>query len=479
MPNLPDNPYWESCDELTEGEGTVFEWDRKRPYTRRHLVKVKIEAMGPIDVALVGSAFPGVLPLPGSFYTAPAQIGNIQVPLEYDKLAIMIRQTAVRRSKDAGEWPWWIVTSEYGTEIPSRQSDPTSNQNDPSQDLADISWDFEEAQESRFHDLAGGAYVNSAFDPFLRPPITEVNYPVLNISRNEITYNFLTASYFSRSLNDDTFLGVPRGCVMCMPPKSVQRQRGVLYFWRTTYRLKFRPMQFNRTGKTDINELYRLPPLYVILPFTDGDGTKETDGDARSDNQPYFKNKFANCGNGGWEATGIFDDPPNDFLGQCRGAVRGDTNGNVRYVPSRGKTDGSNPMAPQSRLQITMGDKVIYPASKAEGGLPFTVRIWDSWQPLVLMEGLKTLRSDVPFFMGGPPTPNNMNTNSLHIPLPDKNLTHAVLINDWGQQSLAVEGVKIKDLTIPQRMKPPRPWYKQFINYRYTSMAKLLVKGLS
>lgn len=420
---LPDNPYWDWFDELFETEGTTFDWQRKRNFSRQHLVKIKIKEMGPKDVALC----PG-LPLPGSVYVSPIQSGLVQYPLEVDKFALLIRQKAKRRSNDGGQWEYWIVTSEYSTEIPSR-NDPGDK---PEQDLADISWDFENSQEAGMHDLAGSPYITTAFMPFLKAPIREIDFPVLSISRNELSYNFETASYYSRSLNDIAFLGVPRGCVQCLPPRANQKNTGILRYWRTSYKLRVRPMQFNRTTPTDPLDLYKLPPLHVILPRTAGDGGGGP-----------VQNTNTGLGSGGAADAGR--------LGL--GMVIGDL---ITY-------DSSD----QVRYDAVPGTPLDYPS---EAG----VRIWDSWQPLVLMEGMYRIGRGIGGTGGSVPgdSPDRIG-KPIPIYGPDnQKITHAVMLDNWGQRSKSPNEGSFPAL-------PPIPWFKQFVNYRYTSLQTLLVQGLT
>ena len=241
MPVLPDNPYWVSCDELFEDQGVVYEYGRQRNYTRKHLVIVKEKALGPVAVGLCPA-----LPKPGSVYVHSGDL-TPSIPIEYDLVAIMTRQSAARKSNDGGDWPHWIVTSEYSTNIQSRQDIPSigNNANKPEEDLAEIDWDYETAHEAKQFDLDGNPFLNRARQPFSPPFTTEVDYPVLTISRNELNFDYNKASMYARSLNDSTFLGAPPGCVQILPPKSKQKNIGRIRYWRTTYRLRFRAKQRN------------------------------------------------------------------------------------------------------------------------------------------------------------------------------------------------------------------------------------------
>lgn len=265
MPILPRNPYWEWFDEDIDGTmGVVYSLEGSRQYTRRFKVKVKLQEMAAVAVALC----PG-LPLPGSFYIIQSKTGQI---IEYDKLSICTEIRAERQ--DQGDWGVWLLTYTYNTKFNTRTgenvgpgiSNPlaaAAASDNPTVELADVFWDTETVRESRQYDLNMQPYLNSAFQPFSPPPTFEVDYPVLNITRNELNFNYVRSQQFTRVLNDNTFLAAPPGCVMSMAPRSVQKNKGTFRYWSTTYRLRFRALQLDGT--------YFLPQLNAILPDYDLD----------------------------------------------------------------------------------------------------------------------------------------------------------------------------------------------------------------
>lgn len=257
MPVLAENAFWFSCDEMTTGRGgTPYSLDRNRTHIRKHKVVVKLKEMSDIAVALCP-----LLPRPGSFYIVFAPVSR--APIEYDRQAILTRQTCEQQDPD--DWQVWIVTSEYTTIIPGqfRTDIPSQSSEDPTKDLANVDWDFETIQMALPYDLLGNPYTNTAHKRFT-PSITfEADYPVLTISRNELTFNYGTAAYYARSLNDSDFLGAPAGCVQVLPPKTTQKNLGIFRYWRTTYKIRIRPQQ--RFGG------YILPKANYILPTFDED----------------------------------------------------------------------------------------------------------------------------------------------------------------------------------------------------------------
>jgi hypothetical protein len=259
--NLTQNLLFATVDELPEEEGTPFDINRQRSYIRRFLVRVRYKALGPAHVCLC----PGI-PLAGSFYiSGPSSLQEnpdpslppvpdpAALPVVFDRYAVLLRKTAQRRSNDPGQWPWWIVTCEYGTNLGAGLLEPlTSASDNPEQDLAEISWDYEEAQEAPAHDLNGYPYVNAAKMPFSPAHSVPKNYDILTVTRNELSFNHSKASAYASRLNSKPFLNAPTGCVQIYAPRGVQKSVGSgLRYWRVTYKLKFRPPQ--RTGGYSIN----------------------------------------------------------------------------------------------------------------------------------------------------------------------------------------------------------------------------------
>lgn len=258
MPVIPNNPWFKSCDEIWVGRGgQVYSMDGNRSHVRKFLVVVNQKEMSEVSVCLC----PGI-PRGGELYNivAPPGVGSI----EYDVLAMA---TSIRADQQhEGDWQNWIVTVEYSTRIPNgvRVEGPAgaaAAANNPEQELPEISWSHESAQEARPFDLDGRCYLNTANMPFNPPVMFDVDYPVLTISRNEFSFNYAKANFYNRSLNSATFLGAPPGCVQVFTGPSEYRNRGNFWYNRTTYKLKFRPLQKNGG--------YILPRLNVILPTYD------------------------------------------------------------------------------------------------------------------------------------------------------------------------------------------------------------------
>lgn len=389
MPVIENNPFFEFIDEIIEGvdEQSCRSLDGKSDPVRRFLVITSDRRLPALAVTLC----PG-LPLIGSPYVVPAAYTPVGVPIgaiAFDELAMCTHIGAAQKEKD--DWSVWIVTCYYSRNIPSAQARAGSPQqseqqhNDPTIEVPDVSWDFEEVDETREHDLFGSPFTNAAAQLLNPPPKFPRAYPVLNISRNERNFNFNKAQDFAFSLNNASFLTAPRGCVKCMPPKAVQKNRGFFFYWRTSYKLMFRALQ--------IYGGYVLPIINVLIPHAETHTIRIT------------------------------------YLDGTTGVGAGT-------------------------------EKIVYQA------FPNCANYADSWQPLVINQGMYRLGRGAPLDMPS--------TQGLPVPIfrHGHHITHNVALDEKGQES------KSPDPTTT----PPEPipvWYKQFITHRYKSFTELLVKGLS
>lgn len=267
MPIYPPELPWAQCDEMfQQREGDSYSYDNTRNHVRYHKVVVRYKEMSEISVCLCPD-----VPKPGTFYEPPAVLVGVGgVPagaIEWDTQAFLVRQSA--KQLDENDWQVWVVKSEYSTNVGTKRTDsPGDSSKDPTLELADVSWDFEETTEVKHYDLNGSPFWNQAKQNFNPPVPYPVAYPVLNISRNELNFNFNKAQQYAFALNDAKFLTAPRGCVMCLPPKATGKNQGPFRYWRTTYKLKFRALQAN--GGYILPKLNVLIPQPIVVPRPDG-----------------------------------------------------------------------------------------------------------------------------------------------------------------------------------------------------------------
>jgi hypothetical protein len=224
---ITNSPVYVSVDELFDGRtGSPWNMDGHRDYTKRYRVVVKIKEASAILVA----AAPGI-PQPGSRYVS----GN---NVEYDLLAIVTGYEC--RPENEGDWQNWIVEVKYSTRTPPGGKTDRSSQNNPENEPADIQWDSESLQTSPIQDMEGKPYLCSNQLPYSPPPTFDSPFPVLTISRNELSFDLNLADYYTNALNDASFLGWPKGRAQCLRPNATQKHRGTLRYWRVTYKIRFR-----------------------------------------------------------------------------------------------------------------------------------------------------------------------------------------------------------------------------------------------
>jgi hypothetical protein len=244
MPVIVGSLYYAAVDELFAGRtGSDWAAGEPRTYLRRFLVQVKVKEMGPVAVCRA----PG-LPLPYAFYISSGPAGA-----EYDTAALAIRRRANQRDDD--DWQFWIVEVDYSTQMPPGGMPDPGNQgsgggagsggessgaaNNPEEEAADIEWDVETVSVPLQKDMNGRLYVNSATQPFTPAPMFPISRPVLVMTRNELTWGLATIRKWSMALNSQPFLGADIEEVKCEPPKAKLVHRGLLYYYRVSYRLVF------------------------------------------------------------------------------------------------------------------------------------------------------------------------------------------------------------------------------------------------
>ena len=147
---------------------------------------------------------------------------------------------------------WWVVTAVYSNDAPDEGipaqtfvgSVGIGSQANPWQEPPMYRYESEVIQRADPNDLEGNPYVNSAQQPFTPPFTVERARRILTITRNQETFDFALADAYSFAVNSDDFspLGtgtpVPPGCAQCFPIHAEHAQRGIISFWRVTYRIR-------------------------------------------------------------------------------------------------------------------------------------------------------------------------------------------------------------------------------------------------
>ncbi len=233
--------YDDIADDAASGQWAADESRINRTYTLRLKAFCASLAAGPLQVI-------GALPV---------RIGDpYQFPLaasatEQDTGSFVQSIRADRKSSDAGGYQW-TVTVDYGPfDVASLLGSGyvSTGRIDPTARAWEVFWDNAKYRRSKPYDeggvqddgLPGKPYVNTIGDPLLDPPETEETRPVLNLVRNESTYNDAYASQYKDTVNGDEFLGYPPNTVKCKDIKGERHwEPDWGWFFTVTYQFEVR-----------------------------------------------------------------------------------------------------------------------------------------------------------------------------------------------------------------------------------------------
>jgi len=106
------------------------------------------------------------------------------------------------------------------------------------------SWQEVTASEPADKDADGNMLVNVIGDP-ITGQTREVSDPVYVVTRSEAAEPATANRSYWNAINSDVFKGWPIGTAKMLPIVSTQMIDGVIYYWRTTYRIQFRADGWN------------------------------------------------------------------------------------------------------------------------------------------------------------------------------------------------------------------------------------------
>lgn len=240
---LPRNPYFKSVEELyQDSEGTPFDANGVRTYSRRFLVTAWTNLVGPMQVAKC----PGI-PVPYAPYI-PYRVA------EFDLSARCVRITARRRVAD--DHQQWVVQCDYSTQLPpgghpDKLTDvgwpdsPVGFMNNPWDEPPHIEIDPETSVRIPDLDRTGKPYLNSVQQPFATPVSVDDATACMVVTRNYRHPGTLQAvldhvEQYSLAVNSDIFVNRPIGTVRLDPVKMTEMYRGRTRYWRAVYRFRFK-----------------------------------------------------------------------------------------------------------------------------------------------------------------------------------------------------------------------------------------------
>lgn len=237
MPVNPQDFLGDAQEIIRSRSGSPFNPDGSRTYQRYFRVLTNNVRLGPNQVCQA----PGI-PRPMSIYfTADGGDSDLN--------AVLIRYSADKEHGNDDEWKSWIVTCDYSTAVTEGGVPPLSGfgeevdgfQNNPELERPVVRWDAETIHIARRQDLSDPPqfFRTPAGQPYTPAPTFEVARPVLAITRNLNMLSRLHVSEYSFAVNSDVFLAAPAGRVRCSPVVAEQIHRGMMFYWRVTYRLVF------------------------------------------------------------------------------------------------------------------------------------------------------------------------------------------------------------------------------------------------
>jgi len=227
---------------LYDSDGTPFSADGRRDYTSTWKVIVRNKDLGPVEVCKA----PG-LPAPFSPYVSPG--GRFS-----DLAAVQVNAKARREHQD--DWQSWIITLTYSTSVPEGgvpEGQVTQlpdiligTQNQPWLEPPKIEWDEETTSEAPQFDLDMRRFRNSVGQPFTPAPTYPVRYPVLVITRNQKHFDGYTGQKYYNAVNSEFFMGHPPGTCQCIMARGTLEHRGVIPYYRCTYRVRIKTQTIPR-----------------------------------------------------------------------------------------------------------------------------------------------------------------------------------------------------------------------------------------
>lgn len=262
-----------SVNELYNIEAEVgFDTQRgwMRNYRRRFQVITNDNTIGAIGVA---AAVPVAV---GNTYSYP-----VSAPTETDKYAFVQRIVARCTQVDGLQWE---VDVEYGP------YDPTIRPESPLDQPPEVSWDANQFTRPAVVEADQGdgstpqAIANTAGVPFDPAPQVDDSRPVLQVVRNEQTYDVGLATSYRDCVNDQPFLGWDPGTVKIHSISGRRAWHPICgYYWSVSYTLEFnelgwtsKPLDAGLTERRADGMLYAITdpngvPVSSPVPLS-GDG---------------------------------------------------------------------------------------------------------------------------------------------------------------------------------------------------------------
>ena len=122
----------------------------------------------------------------------------------------------------------------------SVKSGGTSGEDSPLDEPWEISLTWASTNEQVDTDIEGNPIENVNGEPFDPPLTMDVDDPVLQITRNQPSFDFTQAWRYRNAINSDSFYGANPGEARMAPITAQRIVEGSLTYWRATYQIRFR-----------------------------------------------------------------------------------------------------------------------------------------------------------------------------------------------------------------------------------------------
>lgn len=104
----------------------------------------------------------------------------------------------------------------------------------------EVNWSFAQFEREIEQDINGKAIANSAGDPFLLRLTRDDSRPILQVSRNEPSFNAQLAYWYRDVVNTDSFFGADAGQVnVSNISASRQFNTNIGFYWKVSYEFAF------------------------------------------------------------------------------------------------------------------------------------------------------------------------------------------------------------------------------------------------
>lgn len=165
----------------------------------------------------------------------PRQLSYYQYGGDVDRQALVQDR---RAEQDERSPLLWHVTIEYSTDASGQSNTPEFSK---SIDLAPkYSWGEYAEQRVLTHDVNGRPIVNSSGEMF-DPPVTVAEaYPLLRVTRAELSFNPLVIMAFKSAINNAQWGQWPAYSARCTSISANQEVQEGVQFWRATYEFAFK-----------------------------------------------------------------------------------------------------------------------------------------------------------------------------------------------------------------------------------------------